>query len=58
MPSTGVENVLLPPTFSISSILPALNLSNNLLSISKITKNLNFLPYLLYTSRQSNKDDT
>ena len=41
MPITRAGNVSLSPTFSISSILLAPNLSNNLLSISQITKHLN-----------------
>lgn len=39
MPMTGAGHVSLSPTFSISSVLLASKLSNNLLSISKI-KNL------------------
>lgn len=39
MPMTGAGNVSLSPTFSISSVLLASKLSNNLLFISKI-KNL------------------
>ena len=41
MPITGAGNVSLSPTFSMSSVLIAPKLSNNLLSISKITKDLN-----------------
>ena len=42
MPISGSENVSFSSTLSLSSVLLAPNLSNNLLSISKITKNLNY----------------
>ena len=41
MPISGIKNVSLSPTLSMSSILLAPSLSNSLLSISKITKHLN-----------------
>ena len=41
MPISGFENVSFSSTLLLSSVLLAPNLSNNLLSISKITKNLN-----------------
>lgn len=41
MPNTWARNVSLSPIFSMSSVVLAPNFSNNLLSISKITKNLN-----------------
>ena len=37
MPISGIKNVSLSPTLSMSSILLAPSLSNSLLSISKIT---------------------
>ena len=41
MPISGIKNVSLSPTLSMSSVLLAPSLSNSLLSISKITKHLN-----------------
>ncbi|XP_048232868.1 uncharacterized protein LOC125370622 [Ricinus communis] len=41
MPITGVGNISISPTFLISFVLLAPDLSNSLLSISKITKSLN-----------------
>ena len=41
MPISGSRNVSFSSTNPLSSVLPAPNLSNNLLSISQITKNLN-----------------
>jgi transposase InsO family protein len=41
MPISGYGNVSLSSSLPLSSVLHAPNLSNNLLSISKITKNLN-----------------
>ena len=40
MPVTGAGNVSLSSTFSMSSVLLAPTLSNNLISISKITRDL------------------
>ena len=40
MPISGSENVSFSSTLPLSSVLLAPNLSNNLLSINKITKNL------------------
>ena len=42
MSISGVGNVSFSSTLPMSSVLLAPSLSNNLLSISKITKNLNF----------------
>ena len=42
MPISGSENVSFSSTLPLSSVLFAANLSNNLLSISKITKNLSY----------------
>ena len=41
MPISGSGNVSFSSTFLLSSVLLAPNLSNHLLSISKITKNMN-----------------
>ena len=60
MPISRFRNVSFSSTLSLSYVLLAPNISNNLLSISKITKNLNCSVTFHSThcvSRQSNEDD-